>query len=186
MQNHKTEELVRQAKRQDADAFTELMQLHMKDMYRVAYAILMNDEDVADAVQDTILTCWEKLSGLRQARYFQTWMTRILINHCYDMRRKSAPLVELEEWEEPSACDRYNVEWKEALSGVSEKYRVVLVLFYDEGYRVSEISKMLRRPPSTVRTQLARGREQLAGYYQDEEGSKQHEEKRANHVQRRN
>lgn len=59
MQNYKTEELVRQAKRQDADAFTELMQLHMKDMYRVAYSILMNDEDVADAVQETILTCWE-------------------------------------------------------------------------------------------------------------------------------
>ena len=59
MQKHKTEELVRQAKRQDADAFTELMQLHMKDMYRVAYSILMNDEDVADAVQETILTCWE-------------------------------------------------------------------------------------------------------------------------------
>ena len=68
MQKHKTEELVRQAKRQDADAFTELMQLHMKDMYRVAYSILMNDEDVADAVQETILTCWEKLSGLRQIR----------------------------------------------------------------------------------------------------------------------
>ena len=36
MQNYKTEELVRQAKRQDADAFTELMQLHMKDMSPVA------------------------------------------------------------------------------------------------------------------------------------------------------
>ena len=61
MQNYKTEELVRQAKRQDADAFTELMQLHMKDMYRVAYAILMNDEDVADAVQETI--CKFRING---------------------------------------------------------------------------------------------------------------------------
>lgn len=171
MQNYKTEELVRQAKRQDADAFTELMQLHMKDMYRVAYSILMNDEDVADAVQETILTCWEKLSGLRKIRYFKTWMTRILINHCYNILRKSAPLTDLEEWEEPTACDQYNVEWKEALSGVSEKYRIVVVLFYNEGYRISEISNMLGRPPSTIRTQLARGREQLAKYYQDEEGS---------------
>ena len=68
-------------------------------------------------------------------------------------------------------CDRYNVERKEALSGVSEKYRIVVVLFYNEGYRISEISNMLGRPPSTIRTQLARGREQLAKYYQDEEGS---------------
>lgn len=171
MQNNETENLITRAKRQDADAFTELMQMHMKDMYRVAYAILMNDEDAADAIQETILTCWEKLSSLRKVTYFKTWMTRILINHCYDMRRKSAPLTNLEEWEEPSEPDRYNIEWKEALSGVSEKYRIVLILFYSEGYHINEISKMLKIPASTIRTQLARGRKQMARYYCDAEGS---------------
>lgn len=171
MQKNETEDLIEQAKRQDADAFTELMQLHMKDMYRVAYSILMNDEDAADAIQETILTCWEKLSSLRQTKYFKTWMTRILINHCYDIRRKSAPLTNLSEWEEPSAPDRYNIEWKEALSSVNEKYRTVLILFYSEGYRINEISKMLNTPASTIRTQLARGREQLARYYDDAERS---------------
>ena len=54
------EQLVRRAKKRDPDAFTELMQLHEKDMYRTASAILAQDADIADAIQETILTCWEK------------------------------------------------------------------------------------------------------------------------------
>ena len=83
-----TEDLVKRAKRHESEAFTELMQLYMTDMYKVAYAILMNDEDVADAIGDTILICWEKMNQLVKIQYFKTWMTRILINKCYDMRKK--------------------------------------------------------------------------------------------------
>ena len=86
MQNIKTEHLVEKARQKDPDAFTELMQLHLKDMYRTALAILRNDEDAADAIQDTILACWEKLGALKKTQYFKTWMTRILINHCYKIR----------------------------------------------------------------------------------------------------
>lgn len=171
MQSNQMEQLIRQAKARDANAFTELMQLYMQDMYKVAYSILMNDEDVADAIQDTILTCWEKLSSLKKNRCFKTWIIRVLINHCYDIVRKNAPLTCLEEWQEPITYDRYNVEWKEALSSVSEKYRVVLLLFYSEGYHIREISKMLKRPASTIRTQLERGRKQVEKYYCYEERS---------------
>lgn len=51
------EQLVRRAKKRDPDAFTELMQLHERDMYRTASAILSQDADIADAMQETILTC---------------------------------------------------------------------------------------------------------------------------------
>lgn len=64
------------------------MQLYMKDMYRTAIAILMNDADAADAIQDTILSCWEKLDTLREPRYFKTWLTRILIHKCYDIKKQ--------------------------------------------------------------------------------------------------
>jgi len=52
--------LVKRAQRGDADAFTELMQSQMQNLYKAARAILNNDEDVADAVADTLLVCWEK------------------------------------------------------------------------------------------------------------------------------
>ena len=109
MQGKETDNLVRKARRRDPNAFTELMQLYMADMYRVALAILMNDEDAADAIQDTILVCWEKINTLKHIQYFKTWMTRILINKCYKIRKSTEKLEELEEDEEPSACDEYNL-----------------------------------------------------------------------------
>lgn len=168
MQEKQKSDLVKRAKRRETDAFTELMQLHMKDMYRVAVSILMNDEDAADAIQDAILACWEKIDGLKEPRYFGTWMTRILINKCYDIRRRNQRFTDLGEWEEPSAEDHYNLEWKEALSVLDERHRVVVELFYGEGYRTEEIAKILRIPKSTVQTRLWRGRKKLADYYAKE------------------
>ena len=68
MKSIETKSYVKKAQRHDKDAFIELMQFYMKDMYRTAIAILMNEEDAADALQDTILTCWEKLATLRKDR----------------------------------------------------------------------------------------------------------------------
>lgn len=169
MQTKETVNLIKKAKRRDADSFTELMQLYMKDMYRVALAVLMNDEDVADAIQDTILICWEKIDTLKNSSYFKTWLTRILLNKCYDIRKAAKNIVELEAYEEPAVYDEYNLELKEALASLAEKYRIIMTLFYSEGHSVEQIADILKIPKSTVQTRLARGREKLAnGYYRDD------------------
>lgn len=168
MQTEKTEQLIKRARQREPDAFVQLMQLNMKDMYKVSLAILMNDEDAADAIQDTILACWEKIHTLRQMQYFHTWLTRILINKCYDIRKKNKRMAELEVYEEPAMEDNYNLELKEALSTLDEKYRIIMTLFYSEGYHIDEIAKMLKIPKSTVQTRLQRGREKLAKSYYGE------------------
>lgn len=157
----------KKAQRHDKDAFTELMQLCMKDMYRTAIAILMNEEDAADALQDTILTCWEKLYTLKKPEFFKTWMTRILINHCYDIRRDNAIYENIESYEEPSKCDEYNLELKEAYASIDERYRLPMELYYSQGFRIKEIAEILSIPPNTVKTWLSRGRKQLEEYYCD-------------------
>ena len=93
MQEKELLQLIRKARSKDPDAFSSLIYFYMKDLYRVAISILMNDEDAADAIQDTILGCWEKLHTLKQEKYFKTWLTRILINHCYDMRKKQQRMI---------------------------------------------------------------------------------------------
>ena len=158
-------QLVRKAKAKDPDAFSSLIYCYMKDLYRVAISILMNDEDAADAIQDTILSCWEKLHTLKQEKYFKTWLTRILINRCYDIRKKQSRLTIMEEYEEPVIEDHYNVELKEALGKLDEKYRLVLILYYSEGYQTGEIAELLSLSKSTVQTRLQRGREKLESYY---------------------
>lgn len=165
MQEKELLQLIRKARSKDPDAFSSLIYFYMKDLYRLAISILMNDEDAADAIQDTILGCWEKLHTLKQEKYFKTWLTRILINHCYDMRKKQQRMTTMEDYEEPVAEDQYNVELKEALRQLDEKYRIVMVLYYSEGYQTGEIAELLEIPRSTVQTRLQRGREKLEAYY---------------------
>ena len=159
-------ELVKCAKCNDPDAFTELMQSQMQNMYKTANAILKNDEDAADAIQETIIACWQKLNDLKNDIYFRTWMTRILINKCYEIIKKNEKVTYMEEIPEVvTESDFSNVEWKEAMSVLDEKYRLVIVLYYAQGFSTKEIAGMLKITASTVRTRLSRGREQLAKYY---------------------
>lgn len=163
--NNETTFLVKRAQRRDKEAFCKLMNLYLKDMYRTAIAILANEEDAGDAMQDTILTCWEKLNTLKKTQFFKTWMTRILMNHCYDILRQKSVYVDLDKYEETSTYDEYNIEFKEALDSIVEKYRLPIELFYGQGYKVKEIAELLSLPQNTIKTYLSRGRKQLAKFY---------------------
>lgn len=160
------EKLIKEAKAGNPDAFTRLMKSQMQNMYKTAGAILINDEDIADAVSETILACWENMHSLKEDRFFKTWMTRILVNKCNDIIRKKQYYLDYDIPEEPYNDTGFeNAEWKEALSTISEKYRLVMVLYYIEGFSTGDISGILDIPEGTVRSRLARGREQLAGAY---------------------
>lgn len=160
--------LVKYARNGNADAFAELMQSQMQNMYKTAAAILHNDEDIADAVGDTLLACWEKIGQLKKAEFFRTWMTKILINKCNDILRRKRELYYDEEMQEfPEDVQEYSkIEWMEMMKCLDEKYRLVMVLYYVDGLTAVEISGMLDMPASTVRTRLARGRDQMASIYQ--------------------
>jgi RNA polymerase sigma-70 factor (ECF subfamily) len=162
--------LIKKARKKDPDAFIQLMEQHMQSMYKVAMAYLKHEEDAADAIQDTILVCYEKIDTLQQNRYFKTWLTRILINKCNDILKKRKVFSDMEQipetgvWEESYT----NAEWNELLSSMEEKYRIVLYLYYVEGFKIREIGQILEMNESSIRTRLARGREKMAGIYAQE------------------
>ena len=118
--------LVKRAKRKDADAFTELMESQMQNMYKVARSILSRDEDVADAISDTILVCWEKIDTLKKNRFFRTWMTRILINKCNDILRAGQRTVFTDEPLEIEYMENefLNLEWILKGSNESQKFDI--------------------------------------------------------------
>ena len=161
--------LIKKAKNRDPEAFTKLIDMHMQGMYKTARAILQNDEDAADAIQDTILACWEKMSNLNEERFFKTWLTRILINNCYGMirRKKETTLIE-DVFEEYADEQNYDLEWKEALDILSDDCRLIVVLFYSQGFHTNEIAKMLGMTDAAVRTKLSRARSRLKKYYREE------------------
>ena len=167
MQNSDMEQLVHLAKSRNKEAFTDLIQMNMAQMYKVSLSILMNDDDVADAIQESILNCWEKISTLREEKYFRTWLIRILINNSYAILNDRKRYTDLSEWEEPAFVDEYIFELKEALGKLDEKYRLVMTLYYVYDLKTSEIAEVAGLSKSTVTTRLQRGREILAKYYGD-------------------
>lgn len=162
--------LIQKARARDADAFTELMRLQMQNMYKAAYSYLSCEEDVADAISETILTCWEKMDQLRNETFFRTWMTRILINKCKDILKKKERIDAINEMPEVAFQEQgfQNMEWKEALASLGEKYRIVIILYYVEEFSTVEIAEILDMRESTVRTRLARGRKMIAKEYYPE------------------
>ncbi len=129
-------------------------------MYRVAWSILRNEADVQDALQDAVLKAWEKRDKLREEKYFRTWMTRILINACYDMQRMHRKIVPLDKIpvQNSSALDP---DLAMALEVLPEKLRLPLVLCYSEGMTYEEAADVLRIPMTTLRGRLRRGKKEL-------------------------
>ncbi len=159
---HKMINLVKQAQHGDAGAYGELIRIYQDSFYRVARSRLYNDEDAADAIQETLLTGFEKLEDLKEPKYFKTWMIRILINKCSDILRKSRPLESLEQIPEPGAeTMEANIMFKSMIQNLGEKNRIVMALYYGDSYSIREISQILEISENTVKQRLARGRKEV-------------------------
>ena len=136
----------------------ELLEIALEQertLYRVARTLLRSDADCADAVQEALLKGLRGAERLRCQEYFQTWMTRILINTCKDLlrRRKRTTTVALPE-SYPAPDGEEQRELYDALSAMDEKLRLPLVLHYLEDFSVREIAQMLKTPEGTVKRRL--------------------------------
>ena len=79
------------------DVFIEGINNNRLSFYKTAKAILQNEDDIEDAIQDALETGYKNLDTLKEPKYFKTWMTRILINKCYDILRKKSKIVPTED-----------------------------------------------------------------------------------------
>lgn len=129
-------------------------------LYRVSYSLLPNPCDQDDAVQETIRIALQKRETLREERYLQTWIIRILIHECYGLLRKKARELPSEEIQvmAPPTSDKAVVE---ALVKLDKRFRLPLVLHHIEGYTTREVAQILRVPEGTIKGRLVRGRDLL-------------------------
>lgn len=156
------EELVQRAVNYDEDAFVELMERHKTSMYKIAKAYLHGEEDVADAMSETILDCFEHLNSLKEPKYFTTWLVRILINNCKDILNKNRGIGSIEEEAIPeSAKTEDNEAFYDYLEPLSKDTRLMMILYYMWGFRTREIAELLNKNESTVKSKLLRGREKI-------------------------
>ncbi len=75
---------------QPPDALAGLTRRDVDKAYRLAWAILGNDEDAQDATQDALTVAWQHRSNLRDPGKAEAWRSRVLINTCRDRLRSRA------------------------------------------------------------------------------------------------
>ncbi len=139
-----------------------------RTLYRVSCGILRSETDREDAVQECICKAWEKKDSLKDAGAFRAWVTRILINECYDICRRNSRIIVLDELPERPAPEDRSREVRQAILGLDPLYRLPISLFYIEGFSIREISQILQVPEGTVKSRLFAGRSKLKGVLGEE------------------
>lgn len=151
--------LVLKAKKGDSDAFVSLFKSYEPVLYNAAYKILHDEQDVADALQETALLAFQKISQLKNARYFNTWLYRIMMNECFQIYQKRAPKFDLSDVEPVvESTSEDTVILNELLNDLDIIYRIPLVLYYTSGFSIKEIAQILDEPIGTIKSRLSRGR----------------------------
>jgi RNA polymerase sigma-70 factor (ECF subfamily) len=176
-------ELSRRIAQGDAGAFEKLMRIHNRTLFRTARAILRDDAEAEDALQEAYLQAYRWIGAYRGEAKLSTWLVRIVANEALARRRKDArraavvPIrgggVEEHEFEAEAAMrDQDGPEdqagrgeirrlLEQKIDALPDAFRVVFVLRALEELSVEETAAALGIPAATVRTRFFRARSQL-------------------------
>lgn len=162
--------LVRKAQKGNQEAFVQLIQGYESTLYNMARRLLTNEQDVADVLQETIITGYRKLPQLKNPSYFNTWICRILINQCKALLAAES-FVDIDDYQiSVNNHEAEHLAIHDLLDNLAPIYRIPLVLYYYNGFSVKEISSMLSEPLGTIKSRLSRGRALLQKEYLHSEG----------------
>lgn len=139
----------------------EFVLKHENRLYRTALAIMKNKADAEDIVQEVFVKVMEKDPVFESPEHEIAWLIRVTVNLCKSRLRlnwwkKTIPLFE----SYPAETNEQHYLMETILS-LPSKYRIVIHLFYYEGYSTKEIAKLTEQKESTVRSLLFRARQKL-------------------------
>lgn len=173
------EEVVARVLSGEAELFEILMRRYNQRLYRVARAILFDDAEAEDVMQDAYVRAWSHLDQFAGRSSFATWLTRIAVHEALARARRGRRLIQIadlspqtegamkslspaEAGPEQRAIQRDLQNTLEAAMGaLSESFRSVLMLREVEGLSTAETSECLGISESLVKTRLHRARAAL-------------------------
>ena len=164
-----------------SDEFAELYQNHSREIYYLTLRLLGEAHKAEDATHDVFLKAYRKWNSFRGESSYRTWLYRIAINHCSNLRQSwsSRHLVTNADdavWEGAAASGDSPLrvlEIKElgeriqkTLDQLSDEYRLLLLLVADEDLTYEEIGALTEQSPDAVRGKLHRARRSFAAIFQ--------------------
>jgi RNA polymerase sigma-70 factor (ECF subfamily) len=174
---------LQRAKEGDLKAFEEIYQLYHRRIYNAVYGMLGDPDDAQDVTQDVFMRLHDALPTLRADEAFSTYLYRIALNLCRDRARRKKR-VRFQSMDTPRADDDGDVEpmdfpdqgklpeelitgdelqrrVREAVLTLSDDHKAVIVMHHFQSMEVNDIARILKVPTGTVKSRLARGRDQL-------------------------
>ena len=121
-------------------------------LYKTALLYLGNEMLALDAVDETVYKALCSYKKLRQPEYFDTWITRILINECHNELRRQKRFRPLEELPEAATEEYDSLPLKEAIRRLPKELKEVVILRYFSGYTLIETAEALQIPQGTAAT----------------------------------
>lgn len=146
----------------------EFVRKYESRVYRTAVAIMGNRADAEDIVQDAFIKVLEKRPEFESPEHEIAWLIRVTVNLCRSRLRskwwkKREPLLD-----SYPARSESEQQLMETILSLPAKYRIVLYLFYYEGYSTREIAEITEQKKSTVRSLLTRARQKLGALLKEE------------------
>lgn len=163
------QQLLKQCQKGDSRAQMALYQKYAKAMYQVSRNIINEEMKAEEAMQDAFLSAFEKFDEFKGEVTFGAWLKKIVINKSLDYLKKdkmyqkaeSADDLHLINEEEEFDLSEKIEAVKKAMNELPENYRVILSLYYLEGYDHEEISEIMEMSYSNSRVMLNRAKNKL-------------------------
>lgn len=136
--------------------FEEMIISKDKELYRLAYYYVKNENDALDILQDSILKAFINLHKLKELGAMEKWIKKIVINTSIDFIRKDSKisitgqeaLVNMEE------AVNHNENLILSIDDLDEELKSIIILKYFHGYTINEVGEMLDLPISQVKNKL--------------------------------
>lgn len=131
-------------------------------LFRICYCILCSKDDAEDAIQDTFLKYITKAPQFECEEQEKAWLVKVAANTSKNMvmfrvRRNFIPLEESAN----IGIEDADMKTLETIMSLPSKYKLVMTLYYVEGYRVKDISQIIGASEEAIRKRLQKGRELL-------------------------
>ena len=168
-------ELITKAMAGDRQAFSQLVASNQGYLYAIAYRYLSNEDEAEDAVQETFVKLWKNFSKYREEVKLTTWLYRILVNHCLDIKKSSVSRFQNHRMSIEKAANfstgstpHLEMEKKEiacllqqAVDELRGKQKMVFVLRDMEGLEVGEVCNLMELSEEQMKSNLYHARQKV-------------------------
>ena len=148
----------------------ELYRRFSRPLYAACLRIIGRPEEAEEAMQDAILKVLTRIDQYRPTQSFESWIRQVAVHTAIDYVRQQLPAMEElsdnyqepdpDEWDEEILAESVQ-QVKGAIQTMASGYRIVLSLYFFEGYDLEEIAEILQAKPASVRVQFMRAKRKL-------------------------